>query len=138
MYQNSKKRINPAAGVSGKEGQYKMSQVVEITIDLRDSNCKPRIETFGVVKTGERNIYCRAGDIGRRFFIPNMNEAKYRGFLKYSYSYQTDETDYREIVESEKTSNAINEIVKFLESELRCYQKRLEAAEEFYERLLLD
>lgn len=47
-----------------------MSQVVEITIDLRDSNCKPRIETFGVVKTGERNIYCRAGDIGRRFFYP--------------------------------------------------------------------
>ncbi len=115
-----------------------MSQVVEITIDLRDLNCKPRVETFGVVKAGERNIYCRAGDVGRRFFIPNMNEAKYRGFLNYSYSYQTDETDYREIVKSEKTSNAINEIVKSLERDLRCCQKRLEEAEEYYDRLLLD
>lgn len=80
----------------------KMSQVVEITIDLMNPNCKPRIETFGIVKTGERNIYCRSGDVGRRFFIPNMNEVKYRGFLQYSYRYQTDKTDYREIVESEK------------------------------------
>lgn len=113
-----------------------MSQVVEITIDLTNPNCKPRIETFGVVKTGERNIYCREGDIGRRFFIPNMNEVKYRGFLKYSYRYQTEETEYREIVESEETSNAINEIVKYLEGDLNCYQKRLEASEEYYQELL--
>lgn len=113
-----------------------MSQVVEITIDLTNPSCKPQIETFGVVKTGERNIYCRSGDVGRRFFIPNMNEVKYRGFLQYSYRYQTDETDYREIVESEKTSEAVNEIVKFLKSDLKCYQIRLELAEEYYERLL--
>lgn len=113
-----------------------MSQVVEITIDLTNPSCKPRIETFGIVKTGERNIYCKSGDVGRRFFIPYMNEVKYRGFLQYSYRYQTEETDYREIVESEKTSGAVNEIVKYLESDLRCYQKRLEAAEEYYQRLL--
>lgn len=115
-----------------------MSQVVEITIDLTDLNFKPRIETFGVVKAGERNIYCRAGDVGRRFFIPNMNDVKYRGNLKYSYCYQTEETDYREIVESRKTSDAINEIVKSLERDLRRYQKNLKEAEEFYKRLLLD
>lgn len=115
-----------------------MSQVVEITIDLTNVNCKPRIETFGIFKTGERNIYCRAGDIGRRFFIPNMNEVKYRGTLKYSYCYKTEEMDYSEIVESQKTSDVINEIVKSLERDLRRYQKNLEAAEEFYERLLLD
>lgn len=65
-----------------------------------------------------------------------MNEVKYRGFLQYSYRYQTDETDYREIVESEKTSEAVNEIVKFLKSDLKCYQIRLELAEEYYQRLL--
>lgn len=65
-----------------------------------------------------------------------MNEVKYRGFLQYSYRYQTDETDYREIVESEKTSEAVNEIVKFLKSDLKRYQIRLELAEEYYQRLL--
>lgn len=113
-----------------------MSQIVEITIDLTNPNCKPRIETWGITKIGERNIYCKSGDVGRRFFIPNMNEVKYRGFLNYTYRYQTEETDYREIVESEETSGAINEIVKFLESDLRRYQKNLEAAEEYYQALL--
>ncbi|NBJ93220.1 hypothetical protein [Parablautia muri] len=113
-----------------------MSQVVEITIDLTNPNRNSMIETFGVVKTGERNIYCKAGDIGRRFFIPNMNEVKYRGFLNYSYRYQTEDTDYREIIESEKTSNAISEIVKYLEKDLNRYQRRLEASDEYYQALL--
>ena len=113
-----------------------MRQVLEITIDLTNPNYKPKIETFGVVKTGDRNIYCREGDIGRRFYIPNMNEVKYRGFLNYTYRYQTDETDYRKIVESEETLNAINKIVKYLKGDLNCYQKGLEAAEECYQVLL--
>ena len=116
-----------------------MSQVVEITIDLLNPNCKPMIETFGITKVGEKNIYCKGGpwgETGRRFFIPNMNEVKYRGHLKYTYRYQTERTDYREIEESEETSHAINEIVKYLGSDLKCYQKRLEATEEYYQALL--
>lgn len=113
-----------------------MSQVVEITIDLTNQNCNPRIETFGVVKIGERNIYCKVGGVGRRFYIPNMNDVKYRGFLNYSYRYQTDETDYREIIESKRTSHAISEIVKCLKKDLNRYQRRLEASDEYYQDLL--
>ncbi|MBD5395624.1 MAG: hypothetical protein HDR71_15490 [Lachnospiraceae bacterium] len=113
-----------------------MSQVVEITIDLTNPDNKPRIETFGIINTGKTHIYCVSGDVKRRFFIPDMNEAKNRGPLKYAYRYRTEESDYRKIMESDKTSSAINEIVKCLENDLDCYQKRLEATEEYYELLL--
>ncbi len=41
-----------------------MSQIVEITIDLTNPNCKPRIEAFEITKTGEKNIYCKGGPWG--------------------------------------------------------------------------
>lgn len=44
---------NTAAGVHKERG--KMKQVVEITIDLTDSNCKPRIEAFEITKVGWDN-----------------------------------------------------------------------------------
>ena len=76
-----------------------MSQVVEITIDLTNPGNRPRIETFGIINTGRRHIYCKCGDVGRRFLISDMNEVKYRGFLKYAYRYRTEESDYRKIME---------------------------------------
>ena len=114
-----------------------MSQVVEITIDLTNPNSKPRIEAFEITKTGERNIYCKGisgGDAGRRFFIPNMNEVKYRGFLKYTYRYQTEETDYATIVESKETADAIKDILKSLTGDLKFYRRRLEKAADYYGR----
>lgn len=113
-----------------------MSQVVEITIDLTNINCKPQIETFEITKTGERNIYCKSGEVGRRFFIPNMDTVVYRGFLKYAYRYRTEETDYREIIESMETAGAINEISKRLTSDLKRFKDRLTSAIKYYQILL--
>lgn len=116
-----------------------MSQIVEITMDLTNPNCKPRIETFEVTKRIGKNIYCKGGpfgDTGRRFHIPNMNEAKYRGFLKYTYRYQTEETDYRKITESRETEDALKRIMKSLAEDLKCYQYRLEGHMEYCRRNL--
>lgn len=114
-----------------------MSQVVEITIDLMNPNCKPRIEAFEITKVGEMNIYCEGNSVwdhGRRFYIPNMNIVKYRSFLKYTYRYQTEETDYAKIVESEKTADAIKLITGSLTSDLKCYQSRLEGNVKYYQQ----
>ena len=114
-----------------------MSKVVEITIDLTNPNCKPRIETFEITKVGEMNIYCKGNGVwehGRRFYIPNMNAVYYRGFLKYTYRYQTEETDYVQIVESPKTADAIKLITGYLTSDLACYQSRLDGNLKYYQQ----
>ncbi len=111
-----------------------MKQVVEITIDLTDSNCKPRIEAFEITKVGERNIYCKgngAYDHGRRFFIPHMDDVRYRGFLKYAYRYQTRETDYVKIMESVETADALNKILSYVKSDMDLFNKRLERNVEY-------
>jgi hypothetical protein len=109
-----------------------VSQIVEITMDLTNPNCKPRIEAFEITKITEKNIYCE----GRRFYIPNMNEVKYRGFLKYTYRYQTEETDYRKIMESGETEEALKGIMKYLTGDLKCYQRRLDGHIEYCRRNL--
>lgn len=114
-----------------------MSQVVEITIDLTNPNCKPRIEAFEITKVGEMNIYCKGNGVwehGRRFYIPNMNAVNYRGSLKYTYRYQTEETDYVQIVESPKTADAIKLITGYLTSDLECYQRRLDGNLKYYQQ----
>lgn len=111
-----------------------MKQVVEITIDLTDSNCKPRIEAFEITKVGERNIYCKGKKVyehGRRFFIPHLDEVRYRGFLKYTYRYQTRETDYVKIMESVETADALNKILSYLKSDMALFNKRLERNMEY-------
>lgn len=111
-----------------------MSHVVEITIDLTSSNSKPYIQAFKVVKTGERNIYCKGGawgNHGRRFFIPHMNEVRYRGILKYTYRYLTEESDYAIMVESKETVDAIKSIVRVLEGDVKCYQFNLKKNKEY-------
>lgn len=111
-----------------------MKRVVEITIDLTDSNCKPRIEAFGITKVGERNIYCKGKKVyehGRRFFIPHLNEVRYRGFLKYTYRYQTMETDYVKIMESVETADALNKILSYLKSDMALFNKRMERNMEY-------
>ena len=116
-----------------------MSQIVEITMDLTNPNCKPRIEAFEITKTGEKNIYCKGGpwgNTGRRFYIPNMNEVKYRGFLKYTYRYQTEETDYGKIMESGETEEALKGIMEYLTGDLKCYQRRLDGHTEYCRRNL--
>lgn len=113
-----------------------MSHVVEITIDLTSVNSKPHIQAFKVVKTGERNIYCKGGawgDHGRRFFIPHMNEVRYRSILKYTYRYLTEESDYAIIAESKETIDAVKSILRALEDDMKCYQFNLEKNKERYE-----
>ena len=116
-----------------------MGQIVEITIDLTNPNCKPRIEAFEITKIGEMYIYCKGNtalETGRRFFIPNMNEVKYRGFLKYTYRYRTEETDYRRIMESRETADAVKRIVRSLTDNLKCYQRMLDGNIEYCRRNL--
>lgn len=112
-----------------------MSHIVEITIDLTSSNNKPHIQAFKVTKTGEKNIYCKGemwGNHGRRFFIPHMNEVRYRGTLKYTYCYQTEETDYAIMAESKETADAIKSIMKSLEDDIKQYQFRLEKNKDYF------
>lgn len=114
-----------------------MGSVVEITIDLTKPNGKIKIETFEITKKGERYIYCKGGPWGnteRRFFIPHMNEVKYRGILKYTYRYQTEKTRYDAIVESEKTADVIRRIIRYLRNDVNIYQKRLENVGRYYEK----
>lgn len=116
-----------------------MSQIVEITMDLTNPNCKPRIETFDVTKITEKRIYGKGGPWGnvvRIFYIPNMNEVKYRSFLKYTYRYQTEETDYRKIMESRETEEALKGIIEYLTGDLKCYQRRLDGHTEYCRRNL--
>ncbi len=65
-----------------------------------------------------------------------MNEVKYRGFLKYTYRYQTEETDYGKIMESGETEDAIRRIMNCLIDDLKCYQRRLEGHMEYCHRNL--
>lgn len=114
-----------------------MGKVVEITIDLTKPNSKPEIETFEITKRGVQHIYCKSGlwgNTGRRFFIPNMNKVKYRGTLKYSYRYRTEETDYAAIAKSKETADAVSQIIRYLTSDINCYQERLRSAGEYYRR----
>ena len=109
-----------------------MGRVVEITIDLSNPN-GPKIETFEITKVCERHIYAKSiWGQGRCFFIPNMNEVKYRGLLKYTYRYRTEETDYVAIVESTKTAEAIKAIVRYLTNDINCYQRRLKSCADYY------
>lgn len=61
-----------------------------------------------------------------------MNEVRYRGTLKYTYCYQTEETDYAIMAESKETADAVKSIVKVIEDDIRNYQFRLEKNKNYF------
>ncbi|WP_143314532.1 hypothetical protein [Clostridium sp. HBUAS56017] len=112
-------------------------KAVEVKFDLNNPNQKPIIEIYEITKETERYLHAKADEFwkyGRRFFKPNMNEAKYNGKLEYSYRFTTNEEDYETIYKSKEMKKAIREIKNILQGDLDCYQWRLNGVVAYYNK----